>query len=87
MDKYLIFFKLLKSYYKLNKYPLLVYLLALIFDTLAKLLSIVSIIPLVDLLSNFGNNVENENMGIILKFKEIIEALNFDYTIETTIFI
>jgi ABC-type multidrug transport system fused ATPase/permease subunit len=76
------FFTLLSEYVSLNIRLTTVYFSVLIFDSLAKTFSAISIIPLINFLSSDGGG---DNQKIMLFFRDILSTLDLEYNLETSI--
>ena len=78
------FLKLLVEYVKVNVRLVLVYLIALLFDSFVKLFSIIAIIPLIDFLSG---SVVDEFQKVTLVFIDVLSFLNIEYTLGSSVLV
>jgi len=76
------FLNILIGYTKLNARLILKYIFVLISDSIAKMFSVVAIIPLVDFLSDSGSA---ESQKVTLFFTDVLSFAGLEYTLGTSI--
>jgi len=82
--QYRKFFSLLYSYSKENYKLVSFYVFALIADTFAKLFAVVSIVPLLNFLSEGSVDSSAVSTNITFIFKDLLEAVNINYSLESS---